>query len=74
MVLTTLVIVAVLFVGYILMSTEHINHINRAAVAMFCGVVAWVIYMFNAGTYLDLVHPESLPTALLCVTWVRHVL
>ena len=58
MVLTTLVVVAVLFVGYILMSTEHINHINRAAVAMFCGVVAWVIYMFNAGTYLDLVHPE----------------
>ena len=42
MLFMTLVIVVVVLVGFMLMSTEQITHLNRAAVAMFCGVIACV--------------------------------
>lgn len=59
MLLTTLIIVAVLLVCFLLMSTEQLNHLNRAAVAMCCGVVAWVVYLLHAGDYIGLVRPEE---------------
>ena len=43
----------------LVMSTEQINHLNRAAVAMCCGVIVWVVYMLNAGNYIQLVHPDE---------------
>ena len=52
----TLIIVAVLLIGFILMSTEQMHHINRATVAMVCGVIAWVIYMLNGGDFVHLMH------------------
>ena len=52
MLLTSLIIVCILLGGYILMSTVQINHINRAAVAMFCGVCAWIVYLIHGGDYL----------------------
>lgn len=55
----TLIIVAVLLIGYVTMSTEQVNHINRAAVAMFCGVIVWILYMIHGGDFLRLVHPEE---------------
>ncbi len=55
----TLIIVAVLAVGYALMATEQSNHISRAAVAMICGVVAWLLYMLRGGTFLELMHPDE---------------
>ena len=59
MLITTLFIVALLVFALLVMSTEKINHLNRAAVAMCCGVVVWVVYMLNAGNYIRLVHPEE---------------
>ena len=59
MVMMTLIIVAVLITGYLLMSTVQINHINRAAVAMFCGVIVWILYILEAGDFLQLMHPEE---------------
>ncbi len=59
MLMMTLLIVAVLLTGYLLMSTVQINHINRAAVAMFCGVIVWVLYVLQAGDYLQLMHPDE---------------
>ena len=56
MLFVTLIIVAVLVAGFVLMSTEQFTHVNRAAVAMFTGVVVWVVYMLNAGYFVDLVH------------------
>lgn len=56
MLLMTLIIVAVLVIGLILMSTEQMHHINRATVAMVCGVIAWVIYMLNANDFVPLMH------------------
>lgn len=59
MLMMTLIIVAVLIAGYLLMSTGHVNHINRAAVAMFCGVIVWVLYVIHGGDYLQLMHPDE---------------
>lgn len=59
MLVMTLIIVAVLLLGFVLMSTEHINHINRAAVAIFCGVIVWILYIINGGDFLRLVHGEE---------------
>lgn len=59
MLLMTLIIVAVLLVGYVLMTTEQVHHINRATVAMVCGVVAWVIYMIHGGDFVRLMHSDE---------------
>lgn len=45
-------IVAVLLIGLVLISTEHINHINKAAVAMFMGVSCWMIYIAYGSSFL----------------------
>lgn len=55
----TLIIVAVLFIGFVLMSTEQMHHINRATVAMVCGVVAWVIYLLDGEEFVLLMHGEE---------------
>ena len=65
MLMMTLIIVSVLIAGYLLMSTGHVNHINRAAVAMFCGVIVWVLYIFQCGDYLQLMHPDEYADYLL---------
>ena len=59
MLFMTLIIVAVLSVGFVLMSTEQMHHINRATVAMGCGVIAWVIYLLNGGEFVHLMHEEE---------------
>ncbi|MBO7581872.1 MAG: sodium:proton antiporter [Bacteroidaceae bacterium] len=56
MLIMTLIIVAVLFIGFVLMSTEQMHHINRATVAMVCGVIAWVIYLLNGEDFVFLMH------------------
>lgn len=57
MLLMTLLIVAVLVAGYLLMSTIRVSHLNRGAVAMFSGVIVWLLYMFHGEGFLALVHP-----------------
>ena len=54
MLFNTLIIVAILLAGFLLMSTRQINHVNRAAVAMFCGVTAWVVYIIHGADFLSL--------------------
>ena len=41
----TLVIVAILLMGYLLIATENVTKVNRAAVAIFVGTVGWVLYI-----------------------------
>ena len=55
----TLIIVAVVLFGFILMTTEQAHHINRATIAMVSGVAAWVIYMVNGGQFVQLMHPSD---------------
>jgi len=59
MLYVALIIVAVLLFSYILMGTEQVNRINRAAVAMFGGVIVWVLYLLRAGDFIHLVHPDK---------------
>ena len=58
----TLIIVAIVLLGYLLISTEHLTNINKAAVAMFAGTVGWVLYICygtdfvmreHSGDYVD---------------------
>lgn len=41
----TACIVAIFLIGLLLIATERIHHINKAAVAMFVGVTCWVLYV-----------------------------
>ncbi|MBR7066533.1 MAG: sodium:proton antiporter [Prevotella sp.] len=41
----TLIIVAILLLSFVLIATEHITNVNKAAVAIFAGTVGWVLYI-----------------------------
>lgn len=41
----TIVIVSILLVGCLLIATENITKVNRAAVAIFAGTAGWVLYI-----------------------------
>ena len=60
MLITTLIIVPILLGGYLIMSIDKINHINRGAVAMFTGVIVWIVYMLEGTSFLNLMHPGEL--------------
>lgn len=45
----TLIIVAILVGSYVMMTLSQVTHINRAAVAMFCGVIVWSVYALMGG-------------------------
>lgn len=44
-----LVIVSILVLGFLLIATENLTKINRAAVAVFAGTVGWVLYALQWG-------------------------
>lgn len=46
----TLIIVAILLGSYVIMTLSQVTHINRAALAMFCGVVVWLVYALLGGS------------------------
>lgn len=41
----TLIIVAILLLSFLLIATERLTNINKAAVAVFAGTVGWVLYI-----------------------------
>lgn len=43
--MAVIIIITILVVGLLLIATENINRMNRAAVAMFMGVLCWLIYI-----------------------------
>lgn len=55
----TILILSVVLLGFVLMSTEELTHLNRAAVAMFFGVIACMLYMFRADDYVLLMHSDE---------------
>lgn len=48
-----------MLLGYVLIASEHITHLNKATVAMFCGVVGWVLYMCTGNTFVQAFHGEE---------------
>lgn len=55
----TLVIVGILLVGYLLIATERLNKLNKSSVAMFLGVMGWILYMFNGTDYVLSMHADE---------------
>lgn len=55
----TLVIVSILIIGYVLISTEWMTNVNRAAVAVFMGTVGWVLYICYGTDFVLAQHPRE---------------
>lgn len=55
----TLVIVMIMVLGYVLIATAHITHVNKAAIAMFMGAVGWVLYICYGADYVMSQHAEG---------------
>ena len=61
----TLIIVAILIVSYLVIATERLTNINKAAIAVFAGTVGWVLYICwgsdfimsnHQGEYMSFLH------------------
>ncbi len=48
----TLIILGILITGYLLIATERLTNINKAAVAAFAGTVGWVLYISYGTDFL----------------------
>lgn len=55
----TLVIVAILLIGCMLISTSSMTHVNKAAIAMFAGTVGWVLYICYGTDFVMSQHPKE---------------
>lgn len=52
----TIAIVVVILLGYLLIATEHVTHVNKALVAIFCGTVGWVLFMCTGTSFINAMH------------------
>lgn len=76
----TLIIVLIILIGYVGVATEHIIHVNKAAVAMFLGVVAWILLIMDGSSYLSAQHVtdffmylgDNEPSALASRTFIAN--
>lgn len=55
----TIVIVAILILGFILIATGHITNVNRAAVAIFMAAVGWVLYICYGSDFVLAQYPRE---------------
>lgn len=62
--MTTYVIVAVLLFGCLMVVTESLTKINKAAVAIFVGTVGWMLYITNGASFVVSQHPEQFASFL----------
>lgn len=50
------VIVFLMLVGYVLICSEHFTHVNKATVAMFAGVVGWILFVCMGTHFVTEIH------------------
>jgi Na+/H+ antiporter NhaD/arsenite permease-like protein len=55
----TLIIVAILLIGYVLIATSSMTKINKAAAAIFAGTVGWVLYICYGSDFVMSQHPSE---------------
>ncbi|MBR5395064.1 MAG: sodium:proton antiporter [Bacteroidaceae bacterium] len=55
----TIAIVILMLLGYVLICTEHMTRINKATVALFCGVWGWVLYVCVGPYYIETLHDSG---------------
>lgn len=52
----TIVIAAILLIGYLLIATERYTNINKAAVAIFVGTLGWILYICYGADFVTSQH------------------
>lgn len=55
----TIIIAFILALSYLLIATERLTNINKAAVAIFAGTVGWVLYVSYGTDYVMSGHPQE---------------
>lgn len=55
----TLIIVGILLLGYLLIATETLTNVNKAAVAIFVCTVGWVLYISYGADFVMSQHPTE---------------
>lgn len=54
-----IIIITLLLLGYLLIATERLTNINKAAVAMFIGTLGWVLYICYGNDFVMSQHPND---------------
>lgn len=54
----TLVIVSIILLAYLLMATEQVTNVNKAAVAIFAAAAGWVLYVCYGSDFVLARYPE----------------
>ena len=76
----TAIIITIALIGYILIATEYLTNINKAAVAIFLGAVGWVLYICYGTDFVMGQHPAEYgnflqgasPTSLNVKQFISH--
>ena len=55
----TIAIVVVILLGYLFIATEHMTHVNKAMIAIFCGTVGWVLFMCTGTDFINAMHADE---------------
>ncbi|MCI6549782.1 MAG: sodium:proton antiporter [Prevotella sp.] len=55
----TLIIVVIFVLGCVLIATENLTNINKAAVAMFVGTLGWMLYIAYGTDFVMAQHPDE---------------
>lgn len=55
----TITIIVVFCLGYLLIATESLTKVNKAAIALLMLVCCWTLYMVDPGYYVALEHPDA---------------
>ena len=54
-----IVIVSILLISYVLLATETITKVNKAAVAMFAGTIGWMLYICYGTDFVTNLHAQE---------------
>ncbi len=54
-----IVIVILMGLAYAMIASEHLTHVNKAAIAMFAGVTGWILYMCVGPDFVYRVHRQE---------------
>ena len=54
-----LIIVTILLFSYVILGTETITKVNKAAVAMFAGTIGWVLYICYGTDFVMNIHAKE---------------
>lgn len=60
----TTIILCVILIGFLIIATESFHHINKSAVAMFIGVLCWVLYIGYGTDYVLKLHGSEFSSFL----------